>query len=116
MRGDHQNESDNWKSLAALFQEYMAESGACIKLSCLNQNLMLQETVQTKQQFWTTSSQYSLPKTALHLLHLNPAPGKLSSGENLTAAVCKGASDLAQGIPVTLYRMVFIAVHRQMKH
>lgn len=33
------------------------QSGACIKLTCLNQNLMLQETAQAKQQFWTTSSQ-----------------------------------------------------------
>lgn len=54
---EQQKESDRWISLVALFQEYIAESGACIKLSCLNQNLMLQETVQAKQQFWTMLSQ-----------------------------------------------------------
>lgn len=59
------------------------------------------------------------PKPAFpsqHLLHLYTAPGKPSSGENLTATVCKGASALAQGIPVAFYRMVFIAVYRQRKH
>lgn len=55
-------------------------------------------------------------KTALHLLHLHPAPGKPSSGENLTVTVCKGALDLTQGIPVRFYRIVFIAVYCRMKH
>lgn len=57
----------------------------------------------------------STPKTALHLLQFDPTPAKSSKRDNLMVRVCKGDEHLAQGIPVTFYRMGFTAISHWME-